>query len=448
MADRNIEGSFSSRPENEVLIESAAAVEDLAAATSSALNIASEAAIMGVNIYSSLDTSQYEALGNAAGSAATEYLQRKLDRIRNLWNTNVDVSIKSLVGEAAPYAVRKEDISSNLSRRIASVMRYLSGSQSSSSDSENIWSDIARDIGMDALDYFRSDPSLMNTVNSLSAVQAFANYYNMSVQISSVVKRIKSIYSRISSIQRIASNISLSFWSGGSSAALAATESAEESEKQIGILNILLMYAIKRMIFPITIPIPKLLVEAYGNLSVRDSMIDISGENGWLSSFFNDEFYGDMLNTGLAERTITRALESIKETFSSAESNWEIIQKSMGLLNEGMRTGTFYSGMSRGDVMTALFRERFTSDYMREISANSRKVAHIYDYSDTSYYNKGSSEILLRKSLPSSDTVDSMGESGFSRKGYEYRFNDDSRENPIVNMESLRKVSRELYNNL
>ena len=181
---------------------------------------------------------------------------------------------------------------------------------------------------------------------------------------------------------------------------------------------------------------------------LRDSMIDISGENGWLSSFFNDEFYGDMLNTGLAERTITRALESIKETFSSAESNWEIIQKSMGLLNEGMRTGTFYSGMSRGDVMTALFRERFTSDYMREISANSRKVAHIYDYSDTSYYNKGSSEILLRKSLPSSDTVDSMGESGFSRKGYEYRFNDDSRENPIVNMESLRKVSRELYNNL
>lgn len=437
--ERNNQSSFSGKFSNNVTVINDAAssissvIKDSASIIGGTASLITEASLVGINLKNSFtNTSQYEDLINAAGSAATSFYNSKINRIKDLWNTKVDVSIQSIIGEVAPYALKLEGIGSTLENRLSKVLSFLLGTGSNESGTFN---EVLEDLGSDALDALKSDASLGQSISNLSAVQAYASTFNVIAQAYNIITKAKNIYETLSKGLEITSDLALAFWSGGTSAAKAANTMAEEAQREISLIKTLALYAVKKLVFPIKIKLPALIVGAVDSISVRDAMLGLDGEYSWLSTLFDDEFFNDLEYTLTVSDSISEALSSIRGAKFSVESNWEMWKNL-----EGVSKDKSLASVTRGDLMKSLFQKEFTKSYMTSISALARKNAYLPDYSSVSYYSKNSGSSLQKGSDSSSTSLYSTL--------WKKQLDDDSEENPIRNIESLMKISKTIYDNL
>lgn len=439
---RNIDSSFTGSPSTQVVqtnpLKSAVGnvsslVKSTAGVVSGASSILSEAGILGLNVTSAFtNTNQYEELLDAAGNSVQNYLNNKINRIKDLWNTKVDVTIQSIVGEVAPYALKMENIGSNLDKKITKMMGFILGTGSNNGD----YRSLLNDLGQDALDSLKSDSSLNKSISSLSAVQAYANTFNIISQGISVISKIKTIYETIQPVLSISSNLALTFWSCGTSAAEASNTMVEEVEKSVSVIETMILFAVKKLLFPLTIKLPALIVGAVDTISVRSAMLGLGEEYGWLGTLFNDDFWNDLEYTLSVSDSISEALSAIKTAKNSIESDYNLWVEMGKLLEDDSR-----AGLSRGDIMKNLFMKEFTKSYMGSVSASARKTAYIPNYSSVSYFSKKSDSDQYSSNATSANTPVSMAV-------WRYQRNDYSKQNPIKNLESLVKISKTLYENI
>ena len=439
--ERSPETSFSGSAKstintvNNLAKTSTSIVKDAASAVSSTATLVTQLGSLGLNTYSAFtNTQQYSELVDAAGGAALSYLNSKINRVKDLWNTKVDVTVQSIIGEVAPYALKLEDIGPNLEKKISKMMGYLLGTGTN----EGTFKSLANDVGQDVLDALQSDGSLNSSLSNLSAIQAYANTFNVINQAINIIKRLKNIYETIKPGLSISSGLALTVWSGGTSALEASNTIVEEVQKEVSLVEVLILYAIKKLVFPLKVKMPALIVGAVDSISVRSAMLGLSGDMSWLGTLFDDNFFDDLDYTLTVSDSISQALSAVRGAKKSVESNYNLWLQ----MGNSTKYGDGQNGtLSRGDLMKSLFMKEFTQIYMGNISAEARKTAYLPDYSSLSYFSKSTSADLISKSSTSANTPG-------NKTIWKYQREDDSEESPIKSIESLRKITRTLYNNL
>lgn len=436
---RNIGGAFTGKSKATTLSESnqvktlSSLIKDSSAVVSNTASLVTEMGMLGLNISSAFgNTGQYSKLVDAAGATANSYINRKVNRIKSLWDTKVDVSIQSIIGEVAPYALKLEDIGSNLEKKTSKVLGYLLGTGTNKGTLKKL----LEDIGQDALDALKSDNSLSKSISDLSAVQAYANAFNVITQVVSIVKSIKNIYETIAPKLSITSDLALTFWSCGTTAVRASNTMVEEVEREVSAIQLLVLYALKKLVFPIKIKLPSLIVGAVDSISVRSAMLSLDGELSWLSTLFDNDFFNDLDYTINMSDSISEALSAVRNAQNSVKTNFELWKGLGEIAQDSTR-----AGISKGDLMKSFFMQEFTKNYMRKISVSARKTAYIPDYSSLSYFTKESSSESISKDVSSASTPRQSS-------AWRYQMEDDSQENPVRNLESLRKISKILYDNI
>ena len=440
---RNVDSSFNASPQTQVL-QSAGSLKTAVGNISSVIKnsadvvngVASsitEAGLLGLNIESAFNnTDQYEQVANAAGKAFENYFNSKMNRIRDLWNTKVDVTFQSIIGEVAPYALKVERIGPRIDKKIVKMLGFVLGTGSNDGD----YRSLLNDLGQDVLDNLQADSSLNESVSQLSVIQAYANAFNLVSQTIAIIKKIKTIYETIKPILEISKDLALTYWSCGTSAMSASNTMVEEVEKSVSVLETLLFFAIKKLVFPLKIKLPALIVGAVDTISVRSAMLSLPEEYDWLSMLFNEDFWNDLEYTMSMSDSISSALSAVSKAKNSVQANYAMWQEMANQANNPDR-----AGLERGDLMKKLFMEEFTKGYMRNISANARKMAYIPDYSSISYFRKDSGSNQYSKDSSSAITP-------VQASVWKHQRNDNSQENPIKNMNSLMKISKILYDNI
>ena len=132
----------------------------------------------GNNIYSTgqnlittfTDGQQYVELADAAGSAALNYLNDKIQRIKDAWTTTTSVSVGAILGEVAPYCVDFPTAISKVGERVSSLVGYLLGVNGDSW--EDLGTNLLNDVSSSLLNFSLSFSlaSLFNTVCASSTI--------------------------------------------------------------------------------------------------------------------------------------------------------------------------------------------------------------------------------------------------------------------------------------
>lgn len=412
---RNVKGVFNGGgsttvlQNSDVILSLSRTVQSSSEVVSSGVNVASDLIGLGVNLSESFNGSlieqQYSKVGESFVNTAQSYLQSKIKRLKDLWDTKVDVTVQGLIGEVAPYAMGLENLGKNLSNKIARVMSYLLGT----GDSES-WRGLLSDLGDDVLNTLSSDSSLIESVSSLSIIKATSDTFNV---VSNVINTVNKVMGTLEIARPLVSSgcsFALTFWSGGASAIEGVNTISSEAQRGIARIQELSLYAIKKIIFPLKIKVPALVVGAIDSISVRDAMLDPT--NPYYSSYrglFDDSFFAELEYTTQWGNAIADAIDAVKKSVKDVN----------GLVTQ---------------VSTKkIFKNALTSSYMNQASIIARKQAQTYNslYADNSLVIKG-----VTSSSSSSDTSDVT---------LDDLIDDLKNMNPITSVESLILISKTVY---
>lgn len=336
-------------------------------------------------------TNTYTALKDTTSN----YLNEKQERLKKLWNTKVDVTIESIIGEVTSFAVDLDDIGGTVLKKLTSFVGTVTGTNLNDTDS---FGDVVSTLGSDYFNALSADGSLNETINQLNSVKTVATTLNTAVQIYNAVVKIKKVYEGLSNTLSIASGFAMSYWSGGTSAVESVNTTANVAQREISKLKTLLLYTLKKFIFPLKVKLPQLLVGNTDSLTVKEAMLSSSIWGG----LFTDEYYETVKYTQAWEKAVKNAINDVRTASSKVvgtAENWERVIKTI-----------------------------FEDNYMNEIVALSRKTAGIKDFP--------------------TETVQSSNESKSSTKtssAWQAVWGDKASLTPINSVESLIKVSATLY---
>ena len=275
------------------------------------------------------------------------YLDEKSRRLEELWNTKIPVTLESLLGETAAFSMDMHDIGNSIEKKLSNVLSYLLGV-----NSNDTLSAVASEVGQGYIDALTSDGSLSSIASSLSIVQGVASGFNSIVSIYDTISNAKKAYELISKGLSIGTNFAISWTSGGVSVVEASNTIALEAQKKISEAEALILYSLKKLIFPIKVKVPSLLVGAVDRISVRDAMIDSNPDYALL---FDSEFY--------------RSLE-----YSTQWSN--SIEAANRALKEVMKNSKAFA--QNTTALASLYKGEVTKEYMREVLATVRKTVGAY----------------------------------------------------------------------
>lgn len=406
-------GSTTVQQNSDTITTLSRVVQSSAGAVSAGTGVASDLIGFGVNLgdafNGSLIEQQFTKVGESFVNTAQSYLQNKIKRLKDLWDTKVDVTVQGLVGEVAPYALGLEDLGKNLSNKIARVMSYLLGT----GDSES-WKGLIADLGDDVLNTLSSDSSLIESVSSLSVIKATADAFNAVSGIINTVNKVMDVLEQARPWVSSGCSFALSFWSGGTSAVEGVNTISSEAQRGIAKVQEYFLYALKKVIFPLKIKVPALVVGAIDSISVRDAMLDPT--NPYYSSLtrglFDDSFFSELEYTSQWSNAIADAVDAVKKSVKDVS----------GLVNQ----------VSTKEI----FKNTLTSSYINQASIIARKQAQTYNslYADNSLVIKG-----LTSSGSSSDTSDTT---------LDDLIDDLKNMNPITSAESLILISKTVFDSM
>lgn len=405
----NGSGSTSVQQNSDVITSLSRAVQTSASAVSSGVNVASDLIGLGVNLADSFNGSlikqQFSKVGESFVNTAQSYLQSKIKRLKDLWDTKVDVTVQGLIGEIAPYAMGLEDLGKNLSNKIARVMSYLLGT----GDSES-WMGLLSDLGDDVLNTLSSDSSLVESVSSLSIIKATTDTFNAVSGIIDTVNKVMEVLEIARPLVSSGCSFALTFWSGGTSAVEGVNTVSSEAQRVISKVQELSLYAIKKLIFPLKVKVPALVVGAIDSISVRDAMLDPNDPNfNFYRGLLDDSFFSELEYTSQWGNAISDAIDAVKKSVKDV------------------------SGLVTQISTKEIFKSALTSSYMNQASIIARKQAQTYNslYADNSLVIKG-----ITSSGTSSDT---------SETTLDDLIDDLRNMNPITSAESLILISKTVY---
>lgn len=426
---RNVSGAFSSG----ISSSASTALGVKSTIKEGAMTLSTQLSMLGLDTASIFtNEDQYKELANAAGNAALDYLNTKIDRIKNAWNTKVDISVKALIGEAAPYVLNFGDASKLLVSKIDNFVAYILGVDADG------WGSILDELGSDAINYMASDPALQSTMSNLSVIKVMGDAFAAYDTVSKTVSKVLNIVEPLIPMLQIVTNLILSFRTGGASTAEAAQEITEQAQVACQKLLSLAIAALRKYVYNIKIKVPALFVGALNSVSVREAMISDSEMDGWLQAIFSEEFYQNTLYSLQWQDAINQAIQTTLGSASSAVNDWSSF-------NFKDKDG---NPLLRGEFMKTKFMSTLTSRFLKEAVAAARKTAYIRSFDNTNWKTKGDYDNSGARY--DEDSQDKTTASGNKKSKLDILLeNDGSKEmSPVTNLNSIRIVSKQLLTDL
>lgn len=340
--------------------------------------------------------SQYANISKDVYNKSLSYTNEKIQRLKDAWNTKVDMTIETLIGDVAPFAQGFDKLGENLYNRFTRILGVITGTNISEGDD---FGSIMSTLGEDYMDALTSDGSLNESVSQLASIMTVVQSLNMSVQLYKTITQIRKVYEGVANTLSIASSFASSFMSGGVTAVEGVNTTAEVAQIAITKLRTLLLYTLKKFIFPIKIKVPMLLAGNVDSLSVRATMM--GDKNSWYSRLFDKSYYDTVQYTQAWTNSISQARQAVIKASGNvrnAVSNW-----------------------------TSLFENTLAQSYMQEITAKVRKTAGLYDYPSDS----------ITRSQETEDTTNIVDKSNM----WNAMLEDKSKISPICNAEALIRLS-------
>ena len=232
------------------------------------------AAGAAVDKFTDWDANQYLQAVDAAHAATLDYLNDKLDSIIKYLTDTSEVTVGTILGEVAPYAMNPKEAWTALKNRLGELVSKLD------------FTEILGDISQDALSSILSNETLVNSVANINAVQglvasatAISNVWNTAENI------LKSIEPILPPIEILAAMSGI--WVNPALA-------AEASQKSLTYGQMLLDWAmskatilLKKYVYSIKLTVPSFVLDAMDTLSVKSAVTEWSwGESGSATRYF------------------------------------------------------------------------------------------------------------------------------------------------------------------
>ena len=334
----------------------------------------------------SIEDTFNKELWNTAGSVASQYLQSKVDRIKDSWNTKVTITIGALMGEVTPFVKNPKEAASLLVDKIDDLVEYMVGVDGKGG---NTLKSLLGDLGTDFMDYMMNDSSMQQVMSNLTIVKTFGQVLVTYNKVESMVVKILEKIEPLIPYLQIATNLASSYFSGGTSSVEAAQEMAELVSKYSQQLIALAAGALRKYVFSIKIKVPSLLVGALNSLSVREAILAGDFESDWLKAIFDEDFYEHTMYSLQWQDSINSAITTTLGSYADVA--------------KGALTFNFVNAkgepITRGEFMKTQFMKSLTSGFMRAAVASTRKTAYIQKLEDQDFvkanesYNTSSAEI-------------------------------------------------------
>ena len=253
----------------ELVYDSSAA----SAAHQSALT-ATVAAGAAVDKFTDWNANQYLQAVDAAHAATLDYLNDKLDSIIKYLTDTSEVTVGTILGEVAPYAMNPKEAWTALKNRLGEVMSKLD------------FTEILGDVSQDALSSILSNETLVSSIANINAIQglvasatAINNVWNTAENI------LKSIEPILPPIEILAAMSGI--WVNPALA-------SEASQKSLTYGQMLLDWAmskatvlLKKYVYSIKLTVPSFVLDAVDTLSVKSAVTEWSwGESGSATRYF------------------------------------------------------------------------------------------------------------------------------------------------------------------
>lgn len=360
-------------------------------------NVLPEYILSGTDVSTNGLKEDIENLSEQVQNQTNSYITSKVNRIKSLWNKKVDVTVESLLGEVSAYAMDMDSLGSNLVKKLTSIAGTMTGTNLKNADGVG---DVVSALGTDYFNALTADGSLNETINNLNSVKTIASTLSSAVQVYKTITQLKKIYEGLSNTLSIASNFALSFWSGGATAVESVNTIAEVAQINISKLRTMVLYTVKKFLFPMKIKVPALFVGDLDSINVRQAMLTDS--NSIYNRLFDQDYYDTVQYTEEWANAIQKAVSAVKQASKDVQVTEENYEK--------------------------LFKNVMTDSYMSEITAMSRKTAGIQDF-PTDAIQKSQDDYSSTK----------------TESAWQALWGDKSKLTPITSVESLVKVSATLY---
>ena len=232
------------------------------------------AAGAAVDKFTDWNANQYLQAVDAAHAATLDYLNDKLESIIKYLTDTSEVTVGTILGEVAPYAMNPKEAWTALKNRLGEVMSKLD------------FTEILGDISQDALSSILSNETLVSSIANINAIQglvasatAINNVWNTAENI------LKSIEPILPPIEILAAMSGI--WVNPALA-------SEASQKSLTYGQMLLDWAmskatilLKKYVYSIKLTVPSFVLDAVGTLSVKSAVTEWSwGESGSATRYF------------------------------------------------------------------------------------------------------------------------------------------------------------------
>lgn len=365
-------------------------------------------------------------VADAAGSAALNYLNRKIERIKNAWTTTTQVSVASLIGEVAPYCLDFDTAINNLVNKMSSLVGYLTGVEASS------WEELGDNMLIDVSSSLLSDPAVIDSISNLGTVQALANGFSFVTGTINVFRSVLEVVEPLFPYLEIATKLASMLMTAGTSGADAASQTTQTVQAEIQKLISMLMADVRKMLFNIKLQVPSLLVGALNTISVRDMIVGYDSTmntttSAWLRSVFDEDFYKTTKNSFTWSKIVNNIMTDTVGWLGSDDS---IFEKILG------------DSSTWGNTMKEKFLANLAYNFMTDALNEARKKSWIQAPSEVSYIKQSNVNASDVNDSPSSNYGDSP------KSDLDKILDSNIGESPITDEESIRLISSNIYKGL
>ncbi len=232
------------------------------------------AAGAAVDKFTDWNANQYLQAVDAAHAATLDYLNDKLDSIIKYLTDTSEVTVGTILGEVAPYAMNPKEAWTSLKNRLGELVSKLD------------FTEILGDVSQDALSSILSNETLVSSIANINAIQglvasatAINNVWNTAENI------LKSIEPILPPIEILAAMSGI--WVNPALA-------SEASQKSLTYGQMLLDWAmskatilLKKYVYSVKLTVPSFVLDAMDTLSVKSAVTEWSwGESGSATRYF------------------------------------------------------------------------------------------------------------------------------------------------------------------
>ncbi len=267
--------------------------------------------------------SQLQDVGDAVGSASIDYLASQLEKLKNLWNQRTTITVKSMIGEVAPYAAalsqgKGGETISLLGNKISELYNNLT---------DNVFSldalkGSAKEAGQEYLTFLSQNSNITSSIASINVVKGVVNTVDTASRAIDRVSTIMKTLEPIMPIVEVTASIAASWITGGTSAAEAMNKLAEEAQKLLQDTTRWALNSIKEYLYNIKIEVPTIILSNLKSLSLRDDFSIITDKNDEdyneaLQFLFDSGYTLPVADTSTYKNSIISALNTVNSDVKS-----------------------------------------------------------------------------------------------------------------------------------